>query len=227
REESVETSFDIAPPWPLVSGHRESLVPFATLSMQGRRFVWMVTAREIIERVMGEPAIAQPIRVYVGLESAESEEESVDLAIRELDRTGAFDREWLMVVSPTGTVYVNYAAVSAVEFLSNGDCAAVAMQYSARPSPLSLGRVAEGSKHMGLLLDGIRKRLIGLPANKRPKVVVFGESLGAWTSQDPFVGKGTQGLADTGVDHAIWIGTPHFSKWKEQVLHDDAPAVER
>ncbi len=55
---------------------------------------------------------------------------------------------------------------------------------------------------------------------ERPKFVLFGESLGAWTSQDPFVDRGTQGLVDTGIDHAIWIGTPHFSKWKEQVLFD-------
>src|SRR6185436_19844336 len=59
-----------------------------------------------------------------------------------------------------------------------------------------------------------------IPEAQRPKFVLFGESLGAWTSQDPFVDRGTQGLVDTGIDHAIWIGTPHFSKWKEQVLHD-------
>ena len=60
----------------------------------------------------------------------------------------------------------------------------------------------------------------------RPKFVLFGESLGAWTSQDPFVDHGTQGLVDTGIDHAIWIGTPHFSKWKEQVLYDGRPDVD-
>ena len=38
---------------------------------------------------------------------------------------------------------------------------------------------------------------------------------------------GTQGLVDTGIDHAIWIGTPHFSKWKEQVLFDGRPDVDR
>jgi uncharacterized membrane protein len=226
RQEAVETSFDIAPPLPCVSGHPESLVPFGTLAVQGRRFVWMATMREMVEQVTGESA-SQPVRVYVGLQSAPTEVERVDLALRELDRTGAFDREWLMVVSPTGTGYVNYAAVSALEFLSRGDCATVAMQYSARPSPLSLGRVSEGRKHMGMLLDGIRRRLADRPAEKRPRVVLFGESLGAWTSQDPFVGLGTQGLIDRGIDRAIWIGTPHFSKWKEQVLHDEASNIDR
>ena len=58
-------------------------------------------------------------------------------------------------------------------------------------------------------------------------MLLFGESLGAWTSQDAFVNSGTQGLVDAGIDFAIWIGTPHFSKWKERVLYDDRPDVDR
>jgi uncharacterized membrane protein len=164
--------------------------------------------------------------VYVGLESAETDEARVELALRELDRTEAWDRAWLMVALPTGTGYVNYAAVSVLEMLSRGDCATVAMQYAARPSPLSLDRVAEGRAHARLLLDAIGARLRTLPADRRPRLLLFGESLGAWTSQDAFIGQGTQGLVDLGVDHAIWIGTPHFSKWKEQVLRDDAPDID-
>jgi uncharacterized membrane protein len=218
RQGAVETAFDVAPPLGLLSGSHESHVPYATLSLQGRRFVWMTTHVDVVEQVMQEPVAAQPIRAYVGLDSAPSEAERVALALRELDRTNAFDRDWIMVVSPTGTGYVNYAAVSALEFLARGNCATVAMQYAARPSVLALRRVAEGRAHMRLLLDGIRARVQARPAGTRPKIVLFGESLGAWTSQDPFVGRGVQGLVDAGVDHAIWIGTPHFSKWKDQVL---------
>jgi uncharacterized membrane protein len=139
----------------------------------------------------------------------------------------AFDRAWLMIASPTGTGYVNYAAAAILEFLTRGDCATVAMQYSARPSPLSLDRVREGRLHAQLLSAAIRDRVAACPPDKRPKVVLFGESLGAWTSQDGFVDQGTQGLVEAGVDHAIWIGTPHFSKWKERVLYDDRPDVDR
>jgi uncharacterized membrane protein len=217
QQGAVETAFDIRPPSPMLSGSHESHVPFSSLSLQGRRFVWMATPADALATVMGDDATAQPIRVYVGLESAPTEAERVELALKDLERTGAFDRSWLMVVSPTGTGYVNYAAVSALEFLARGDCATVAMQYAARPSVLSLSRVAEGRAHMKLLLDGIQARL-DARGGKRPKIVLFGESLGAWTSQDPFVDGGTQALDDAGVDYAIWIGTPHFSKWKNQVL---------
>ena len=176
---------------------------------------------------MHEEPAASPIRVYVGLESATSEAERVALVLDELERTDAFGRSWLMVASPTGTGYVNYAAVGALELLSRGDCATVAMQYSARPSVLSLDHVNEGRAQARLLLDALHQRLADRPADARPQLLLFGESLGAWTSQDPFVDQGTTGLVDTGVDRAIWIGTPHFSKWKEQVLRDDRPDVDR
>jgi uncharacterized membrane protein len=58
-------------------------------------------------------------------------------------------------------------------------------------------------------------------------VVLFGESLGAWTSQDAFAHRGTQGLLDAGIDRALWIGTPYMSKWKREVLNDDRADVDR
>jgi uncharacterized membrane protein len=226
-QESVQAAFDIAPPNPFVSGSYESLVPFDTLSRAGARYVWTATGPEILTEVMGEPPRAVPVRAYVGLASAPSEQERVDLLMRELERTNAFDRSWLMIASPTGTGYINYAAVSILEFLTRGDCATMAVQYSARPSPLSLDRVDEGRAQMRMLAAALRERLAQCPAGRRPKVLLFGESLGAWTSQDAFAGSGTQGLVDAGIDVAIWIGTPHFSKWKERVLHDDRPDVDR
>ena len=227
QQEAAEPAFDIPPPNRLLSGSVESQVPFDTLSRAGRRYVWMACAPDKIAEVMGEPAVATPIRAYVGLASAATEQERVALTMRELERTGAFDRAWLMIASPTGTGYVNYAAAAILEFLTRGDCATVAMQYSARPSPLSLDRVREGRLHAQMLGAAIRDRVAACAPDKRPKVVLFGESLGAWTSQDGFVDQGTQGLVEAGIDYAIWIGTPHFSKWKERVLYDERPDVDR
>jgi uncharacterized membrane protein len=144
----------------------------------------------------------------------------------ELERAGAFERSWLMFASPTGTGYVNYAAAGALECLALGDCATVSMQYSARPSVLSLDRVDEGRQHAAKLIHAIGARIASMRTDRRPKFVVFGESLGAWTSQDSFVDRGTAGLVEDGVDYAIWIGTPHLSKWKEQVLHDDNAGID-
>ncbi len=226
-QESMDAAFDLAPPDENVSGSYESLVPFDTLSRAGRRYVWTITPPDVISDVMGEAVTKTPIRAYVGLGSADDRDARVELTMRELERTNAFERSWLLVASPTGTGYVNYAAVSIMEFLSRGDCATVAMQYSARPSPLSLDRVVDGRRQTRKLMAALRERLEQIPHGKRPKVVLFGESLGAWTSQDAFVDHGTQGLVDHGVDYAIWIGTPNFSKWKERVLYDDGPEIDR
>ena len=224
--EQIEAAYDDPPTSRLVSGGPGSGVAWDTLSRQGRRNVATAVRPHAIEAVMGEPAVAEPIRVFVGLESAPTETQRVALAMAELERTGAFDREVLMVISPTGTGYVNYVAVETAAYLTRGNIASVAMQYSLRPSPLSLDRVAEGRHHYRMLIDAIHNRLRGRPAS-RPRVVLFGESLGAWTSQDAFAHRGTQGLVDAGIDAALWIGTPYMSKWKQEVLGGDRPDVDR
>jgi uncharacterized membrane protein len=209
-----------------VSGGPGSLVPWASLSREGRRHVKTYVRREWIEEVMQEPSI-DPIRVYVGLDSAPTEAERVRLAIAELQRTGAFERELLIVVSPTGTGYVNYAAIEAAECMTRGNCATVTLQYSKRPALLSLDRVWEGRKHFRLLLSAIMRELYQRPPDARPRVVVFGESLGAHTSQDAFLHLGTIGLQNAGVERALWIGSPHVSKWKAQLFGEERPDVER
>ena len=91
-----------------------------------------------IETVMGEPARAAPVQVYVGLDSAPTPRERVDLAMAELERTGAFDRSLLVLVSPTGTGYVNYVAVAAAAVpharrRRHGDAAVLAPPVAAVP----------------------------------------------------------------------------------------------
>ena len=222
----IEAAFDEAPTSDLVSGSKNSLISWDTMGREGRRHTFTVLKAATIESIMGEPAI-EPVRVFVGLDSAPSEEERVELAIRELDRTGAFNRKLLIVTSPTGTGYVNYVAVESAEYMTRGDCATVTLQYSKRPSPVSLDRVWEGRKQFRMLLAAIRRRLYKMAPEDRPKLVVFGESLGAHTSQDAFLNSGTQGLQDAGVERALWIGTPHLSKWKVQVFGGDRPDVDR
>jgi uncharacterized membrane protein len=227
-----EPGLEARPSIKWVSGGTGSHVRYETLSRQGQRHVNTFVRPEWIERVMGEPAKAHPIRIFVGLDSAPTEEERVALAMKELDRTEALNRGVLLVVSPTGTGYVNYQAVETFEYLTRGDCATVTLQYSKRPSPLSLGRVEVGRKQNEILFLSLWERLEAMEASERPRVVLFGESLGAHTSQDAFVHRGTRGLQDRGIDSALWIGTPYASEWKSEALgrprHDtDAALVAR
>jgi uncharacterized membrane protein len=179
-----------------------------------------------IETVMGEPAQAAPVQVYVGLDSAPTPRERVDLAMAELERTGAYDRSLLVLVSPTGTGYVNYVAVAALEYLALGNVATVTLQYSRRPSPLSLGMIRAAREQNRLLWLRILERIRERPG-PRPRVVLFGESLGAHTSQDVFLHWGTLGLDAMGIDRALWIGTPYGSKWMRQVTRGERLDVDR
>ncbi len=179
-----------------------------------------------IETVMGEPARATPVQVYVGLDSAPTVRERVDLALAEMERTGAFDRSLLVLVSPTGLGYVNYVALAAAQYLSRGDVASVTMQYSRRPSPLSLGRVGQAREQNRLLWLRVIERIRQMEG-RRPRVVLFGESLGAHTSQDVFLHWGTLGLRALGVDRALWIGTPYGSEWMHEVTGPDRLDVDR
>lgn len=223
---------------PTVSGGPGSLVPWESLGREGRRHaLTFVRPQPIsdrppgipdlsIETVMGEPARATPVQIYVSLDSAPTARDRVDLALQEMERTGAFDRSLIMLVSPTGTGYVNYVAVAAAQYLTRGDVATVTMQYSKRPSPLSLGKVKNAREQNRLLWLRVVERIHRQP-RPWPRVVVFGESLGAHTSQDVFLHWGTLGPQALGIDRALWIGTPGGSAWMRQVTGPDRLDVDR
>ena len=116
--------------------------------------------------------------------------------------------------------------MAAVQYLTRGDVASVTMQYSNRPSPLSLGRVARAREQNRLLWLRVLERLHHRDG-PRPRVVLFGESLGAHTSQDVFLHWGTLGLEALGIDRALWIGTPYGSGWMHEVTGPDRPDVDR
>lgn len=213
----IETGFATAPDISLVSGSAKSRVAWDTLSREGRRFVSTVTTPTDIMSVRKSKSAKQPIRVFVGLDSADSEEARVNLALAELERTKAYERELIVVASPTGTGYINYIMAESVEYCSNGNSAIVTLQYSKRPSPLSLDRVSYGHTQYRMLLNGMKKYLKEHPQYS-PRIVLFGESLGAWTSQDAFMHQGTEGFEVLGVSAALWIGTPTQSTWKNEIL---------
>ena len=56
--EKVEPGYATPPGTPLVSGSEQSLLPFADLGQQGRRYVTDVVTPELIKEVMGEDAVA-------------------------------------------------------------------------------------------------------------------------------------------------------------------------
>jgi len=173
-----------------------------------------VVTPELVEEVMGEEAVAHPIRTYVGFNSEPIYQTGrAELALAELTRTGAFDRSYLLLVSPTGTGWVDHTLIETAEFLTRGDIATCCVQYGRYPSFLSVQKVALGQSQFRLLLWGIKQRLEERPPERRPKVLVFGESLGAWTSSDVVMFQGIEGFNHYGIDRALWVGLPWLAKW--------------
>lgn len=212
--EKVEASYAMPPISPLVSGSAESSSPFTHLGLQGRRYVTDVVTPELIEDVLGEPAEDSPVRVFIGYNSEPMYSMGrTELAMAELERTGAFDRSYLLLISPTGTGWVDQTMIESAEFLAKGDIATCVIQYGRFPSFLSVQKVALGRHQFRALLWSVRQRLAERPPERRPKMLVFGESLGAWASSDVVMYQGIEGFDHYGIDKALWVGLPGLAKW--------------
>ena len=85
-----------------------------------------------------------------------------DRAVRELVEAGGLDRAVLLVVLPTGSGWVNPAAVDAVELLAGGDVATVTVQYDDRPSYQSFlsGGGDRAAEQARALLDALDRALV-------------------------------------------------------------------
>ncbi|MBT0995660.1 alpha/beta-hydrolase family protein [Cellulomonas sp. DKR-3] len=215
---AIDAAYTSAPESTSVSGGPASLVPWSTMGREGVRFVNMaLTPREITDVTGADEAqVVEPVRAFVGLASAPTVDARVDLVMRDLERLGAFERSVICVASPTGSGYVNYVAIETLEYLTRGDCATVALQYSLRPSFLSLDRVAMGREQNRALFHALTWRLRSIPEESRPRLVGFGESLGAHTLQDAFLHEGVRGLHRVDMERALFLGTPAGSSWAKQ-----------
>jgi uncharacterized membrane protein len=210
---AVEPAYDSPPTSPLVSGGPGSPVSFESLSREGRRFVNMTLTQEEIGSVMGEPAVAEPIRLFVGLDSASLMEDRVDLLLDEMVRTKAFERKVVCFVSPTGSGYINYVMAESLEYLTRGDCAIVTMQYSLLPSSMSLTRTRLAVDQNRAIMHAISGYLRGMDPAKRPRFVAFGESLGALTMQDIWAHRSVEAMERDFIHSSVYVGTPSATQF--------------
>ena len=202
---AIEAGFVTPPTLETVSGGPGSLVDFATVGREGARFLGSSVPAEVVAEVTGSPMAMPGVRVFVGYDSAPTPEARVDLALAELRRTGAYDRSTLLIGAPAGSGYANPTPVDILEILLRGDTAAVAVGYGLLPSFLSLDRVELAARTQSLLIEGIAADLAGRA--HRPRVLLYGESLGARVQQAA-IPSGPHDLDRLGVSAALWVGTP-------------------
>jgi uncharacterized membrane protein len=173
-----------------VSGSSESFVAWDSLGRMGRDFVASATTAQELQMVHGADAeLAEPVRVYIGVRSADSAVERAELAVRELERAGGFERDVLVVWVPTGSGWMIEEATVALEQLHRGNTAIVALQYSFLPSLLAVFMDAGLANEAGpKLFNAVHARWSKLPPGQRPKLVLFGKSLGTAGVEAPFAG---------------------------------------
>lgn len=228
QPQNSETREDLAQPQePERSGSPSSLAPWDTLGFQGRNFVATGPRADELEEVNGRPA-KEPIRVYAGLQTADTDAGRMDVVVDELERTGAFDRKVLVVVPTTGTGWINPVAARALETMYNGDTALVGVQYSYLPSWISFLGDRQKSMDSGrLLIDTVHDRWLQVPEDKRPKLLLYGESLGSMAGQAAF--PWLPDIARMDFSSVLWVGPPHESTlWSGLVERRDpgTPEVE-
>jgi uncharacterized membrane protein len=205
---------------PLLSGSPDSLVAWGDLGNKGRSFTGAALSADEIARFNGGEATT-PIRVYVGRAAYDEYHDGAALAVAELERTGAFDRSVLAVSGTTGTGWINPTTVEALEFMNAGDTAVVTMQYSYLPSWVSfLVDREEAGNATRELVDAVYERWLREPEESRPKLVVFGESMGV-----PAIEASFDGLEDllARTDGALLIGAPDGSPIHGRVTADRDP----
>jgi len=204
------------------TGSDASLVRWDELGRQGQSYIGSAPTAADLQQFGKKPAM-DPIRVYVGLRSAETSEERAKLALEELKRVGAFDRSLLVIITPTGTGWVDPELIDPLEYLHGGDVASVGVQYSYLASWLSLlvepGYGADTSRDLFREVYGYWTRL---PRDHRPQLYLAGLSLGALSSEQSselfeVIGDPYQG--------ALWSGPPFPSRIWNQITRDRNPGT--
>jgi uncharacterized membrane protein len=204
----------------LRSGSRASFSTWETLGREGRNFVARGPNATEISNFTGRPA-KTPIRVYVGLDGADTAEKRAAVAVQELERTDAFARKVLVVAGTTGTGWLEPQAIDSLEYEWGGDTAVVGIQYSYLPSWISTlvdaGRARDAGR---AVFDAVYAEWQKLPADQRPKLLVYGLSLGSFSIQSAFTDAADLGTRTQG---ALLVGSPNFSQPWGQIAVDRDP----
>ncbi|MBE7324142.1 alpha/beta-hydrolase family protein [Nocardioides sp. Y6] len=196
------------------SGGPASAVAWEELGVEGRRFVAEGPSVPDIVR-LGRPGarVVEPVRAFVGRRSEADVRLRARLAVEELERLGGLERGTLLVAVPTGKGWVNEQMVQPLEHLLHGDVATVSMQYSHLPSPLAFLAETEAALDAGqALVSAVEERIETLPEEDRPRLLVAGESLGAYGASAAFVDFDDL-LART--DGSLWVGSPSMTRLRQ------------
>ena len=196
------------------SGSPEAFSTWEVLGRQGRYFVGGGPSVADLDAANGGGA-KQPIRVYVGLQGASTAQGRADLLLEELKRTGAFDRKVLVVATTTGTGFLDQNGVDPLEFAWNGDTAIAGVQYSYLPSWISLLADQDAVKETSrVTFDTVHQYWSSLPEGSRPKLYLYGLSLGSFGVESIL---SSINIINEPIDGALMVGPPFVNELHAQL----------
>ena len=199
------------------SGSPKSLAAWEDLGFYGRRFVRGGPSVAQLEAVNG-PGAKEPIRVYAGLQSADTVQGRADLVLAELKRTGAFDRKVLVIATTTGMGYLDSRGTDPLEYLWNGDTAIAGVQYSYLPSWISLLADQEAVVDTSqTVFETVRQYWATLPASERPSLYLYGLSLGSMGVESVL---SSVNIVNEPVDGALMVGPPFLNEMHRRLERD-------
>src|SRR5690606_22533330 len=128
-----------------------------------------------------------------------------------------------VIITPTGTGWVDEQGIDPIEYLEHGDIASVGAQYSYLASWMSLlVEPGYGAEQARALFQEVYGHWRTLPRETRPKLYLYGLSLGSLSSElsnelfevlgDPYQG-------------ALWSGPPFASRIWSSVTRDREPGT--
>jgi uncharacterized membrane protein len=206
----------------LRSGGPGSRVSWESLGRQGRTITGTGPTAEEIASWSGSEAM-EPIRAYAGTQSAENVEARARLAVDDLERAGGFDRANLLVATTTGSGWLDSGAIDSFEYLTGGDSAIVAMQYSYLPSWLSYLVDQKKAREAGReLFDAVYDRWSRRPEADRPRLFAFGLSLGSFGGETAFSGEYDLRNRTGG---SLFAGPPNFNTLYREFTDDRDPGT--
>jgi uncharacterized membrane protein len=214
----------------LTSGLEGSPVVWSKQSGQGQRFLTEMPHAVDIDRVMGTTTAKEPARAYVSLTHADEalgEHEKmlqrVDMLFEDLETQGVFGRyrtlddgtvevleqprRHMMVPATTSSGFLNPVAMSSFEFMHGGDTAIMAVQSGVTKAAGEMHHMARATATHHEILTRLEARLAQLPEGvEHPTTYVYGESFGAWTSQNVLLGTGDGNMSALARKLGHWNG---------------------
>jgi hypothetical protein len=222
--ERVATKAPITP-LPTVSLGPDSLVPQESLGKLARGFLEGALPASTIKAATGRADAVDAVRVMVDFRSAPTSAARVQLMRDEVRRLGviggANHRDTIVAVSPAGAV-TDLVATDARELLAGGNTAHVAVAFSNKPALASIGRVREGVRQFREVVEALRAEIDQLPPERRPRLEVYGESIGGIVGEQAVLKQGIAGLDALGVDRAVFVGAPSAGRAKRALLAAEA-----